>query len=69
MAKKENAKRCAICYQVPEDMIHSYYCFSCDRLYCPSCVLRNVKKYETEWVCPKCGEHVPLTESQLFKEE
>ncbi len=62
-------KVCFICRKVPADFSNSFYCFSCDSLFCPACIMRNVKMYETEWVCPKCKAHNPLDEARIIKKD
>ncbi|MBY8982196.1 MAG: hypothetical protein KGD57_04550 [Candidatus Lokiarchaeota archaeon] len=60
-----------ICYICKKDFEKNvdilYYCI-CDISVCEKCI-NSVKKSNTEWSCPKCGEINNTKESKLFREK
>jgi hypothetical protein len=64
-------KPCKTCNKVPNesDLPNSLYCFSCDALFCPACIKRQVRKDAGKWMCPFCRQWWNMESSYLFREK
>ncbi|MHA1682500.1 MAG: hypothetical protein ACTSUE_16300 [Promethearchaeota archaeon] len=62
-------KICAGCGQVLKILTETVYCFTCDALYCDSCMNGKIAIDGGKWTCPGCNSIKGIEESKLFKHE
>ena len=59
---------CAICEEkIGEDLLQTFYCFSCDSVFCASCSKSKIDRQAGNWICPNCNSKKKIDDATLIR--